>query len=159
MTTHTPTGGPLDYVSVSKHMCPLCNGNVLRTHRRAIDRTISMFVPVRRYRCPRFSCQWEGNLDARSGAPDAKKDSPGLDGGFSKIPASFIVNMGVVVVGVVMVLVVPQAESFSSRELAATEPSASQVLGLEKLSGQGRPSEADSATKAPSAELAAAVKR
>jgi hypothetical protein len=33
-----------------------------RVHRRLIDRVISVFWSVRRYRCETFSCQWEGNL-------------------------------------------------------------------------------------------------
>lgn len=57
-----------DYVSVSKHACALCGGNLIRTPCRPIDRLWNLFVPVHRYRCSRFSCQWTGNLRVDSRA-------------------------------------------------------------------------------------------
>jgi hypothetical protein len=42
--------------------CPLCAGYVVRIHRRYIDRVISWFVPVHRYKCRDYNCQWQGNL-------------------------------------------------------------------------------------------------
>ena len=53
---------PIDYVSVSHHLCAECGGNLIRTPRRPIDRVWNLFVPVHRYRCDRFACQWTGNL-------------------------------------------------------------------------------------------------
>lgn len=40
--------------------CPRCHGPVERVRRHLLDRVLSLVVPVRRYRCHHFSCQWEG---------------------------------------------------------------------------------------------------
>lgn len=42
--------------------CPHCNGSVYRTHRRFVDLLMSIFIPIRRYRCDSMLCDWEGNL-------------------------------------------------------------------------------------------------
>lgn len=46
--------------------CPNCNsrGSVHRVQRRLIDRALSLFVSVQRYRCDAMGCDWEGNLPA-----------------------------------------------------------------------------------------------
>lgn len=46
-------------------VCPRCKGPVYRTHRRLVDRLVSLIVPVRRYRCVAVRCQWEGNIVQR----------------------------------------------------------------------------------------------
>lgn len=51
-----------DYVTATRHSCPVCGAALLRTPRRSIDYLISRFTPVQRFRCERFSCQWQGNL-------------------------------------------------------------------------------------------------
>lgn len=51
--------------------CPRCNGKMERIRRRFLDRVASLVVPVRRYRCPHFSCQWEGLLRRRRRAEAA----------------------------------------------------------------------------------------
>jgi len=57
------------------HMCPLCNDELRRTWRRPVDRFASLFLPLHRYRCGNFSCQWEGNFLVHS--HDAKgSDTP-----------------------------------------------------------------------------------
>jgi hypothetical protein len=40
--------------------CPRCGGRIHRSHRHATDRLISLFVPVRRYRCATKECRWHG---------------------------------------------------------------------------------------------------
>ena len=40
--------------------CPRCGGGVHRVHRRRGDRIVSLFVPVRRYRCSNKECRWCG---------------------------------------------------------------------------------------------------
>jgi transposase-like protein len=56
--------------NVSEHGCPLCTAFLIRVKRRTRDRLISLFVPLERYRCLDFSCNWEGNLRAeRSSRP------------------------------------------------------------------------------------------
>ncbi len=62
MKTAAPSVGPADYRAASKNVCSECQGSLIRTPRRPIDRFLSMFVPVHRYRCSRFQCQWIGNL-------------------------------------------------------------------------------------------------
>jgi hypothetical protein len=46
--------------SVQNPTCPRCGGAVERIRRRFIDRVLSLFRPVRRYRCENFLCHWEG---------------------------------------------------------------------------------------------------
>lgn len=43
-------------------MCPRCLCRVNRMPRGAVDRLISLVVPVRRYRCRALACAWEGAL-------------------------------------------------------------------------------------------------
>ena len=57
-----PRSEAADYIGISEHMCPKCQGHLIRTPRRPTDRLLSLFKPVQRYRCARFSCQWVGNL-------------------------------------------------------------------------------------------------
>jgi hypothetical protein len=40
--------------------CPQCHGNIHRVHRHTVDRVISFYVPVRRYRCTDDQCRWFG---------------------------------------------------------------------------------------------------
>ena len=40
--------------------CPQCGSEMQRVHRRSSDRAISIFVPVRRYRCNNRECGWSG---------------------------------------------------------------------------------------------------
>lgn len=42
--------------------CPRCKAPVFRVSRRLVDVLISVFLPVRRYRCRSMSCGWEGNF-------------------------------------------------------------------------------------------------
>lgn len=48
--------------SVAEVHCPRCQAVAYRVRRRWIDRLISLFRPVRRYRCHEFRCDWEGNI-------------------------------------------------------------------------------------------------
>ena len=60
---------PAGYARVAiKHVCPECAGYLIQIPRRAPDRLLSRFVPMHRYRCPNFACQWEGNLRVRNDA-------------------------------------------------------------------------------------------
>jgi hypothetical protein len=40
--------------------CPHCQGELHRVHRRTIDRVVSLYVPVARYRCRTRDCMWTG---------------------------------------------------------------------------------------------------
>ena len=56
--------------------CPLCSGVTERVSRHFIDRLLSLFMPVSRYRCRSSSCTWEGALRPRSSQAPAKTPSP-----------------------------------------------------------------------------------
>jgi predicted RNA-binding Zn-ribbon protein involved in translation (DUF1610 family) len=49
--------------------CPHCGGRLQRIHRRARDRLLCRFVPVRRYRCADRDCGWSG-LRVGNGHPE-----------------------------------------------------------------------------------------
>lgn len=55
--------------------CPRCNGSLMRVRRHFADRMVSLFSPVRRYRCDSFACRWEGTLPARRAGPAAMPKS------------------------------------------------------------------------------------
>lgn len=40
--------------------CPKCGRDIHRIHRTRLDHVISVFVPVRRYRCTDRECRWQG---------------------------------------------------------------------------------------------------
>lgn len=45
------------------YTCPMCGErDLIRIRRRFIDRIMSMFISLRRYRCTHSGCQWKGNL-------------------------------------------------------------------------------------------------
>ncbi|MHB8423191.1 MAG: EAL domain-containing protein [Leptospirales bacterium] len=48
--------------SSSERTCPRCDGPVYRIPRRDIDLLVSIFIPVRRYRCDSMDCGWEGTV-------------------------------------------------------------------------------------------------
>lgn len=50
---------------MSHHLCPVCGSPLKQTHRRAVDRLISQFYRVHRYRCPNTECKWEGLLHSK----------------------------------------------------------------------------------------------
>lgn len=61
-----PTGAP-EVDGTAPYTCPRCGErDLIRVHRRFIDRLLSVFVRLRRFRCAQFQCQWEGNLRTRT---------------------------------------------------------------------------------------------
>jgi predicted RNA-binding Zn-ribbon protein involved in translation (DUF1610 family) len=68
-----------------RHTCPECSEQVHRVRRRFIDRVISLFKPVQRYRCLSPSCGWEGNMamtpDGKAGDTMAAGSYPADAGG------------------------------------------------------------------------------
>ena len=44
----------------TRRTCPVCGGELRRTHRRWQDRLLSLLVPASRYRCKNEECRWEG---------------------------------------------------------------------------------------------------
>jgi hypothetical protein len=48
------------------YACPMCGGHgLVRIRRRFIDRILSVFIRLRRFRCTHSECQWVGNLRER----------------------------------------------------------------------------------------------
>lgn len=90
------------------HQCPLCRNELRRTWRRPVDKFASLFLPLHRYRCGNFSCQWEGNFRVqgagRKGAKSSAGTRPVLKPVSAKIPA--MLASGTAMVGVFLVLVV-----------------------------------------------------
>ena len=61
-----PTGASGTDGSAS-YACPRCGErDLIRVHRRPIDRFLCLFVRLRRFRCAQFQCQWEGNIRTRT---------------------------------------------------------------------------------------------
>lgn len=50
-------------------LCPACGAPLVRLHRHSLDRWISLFSSVHRYRCVAAGCDWEGLLGREVGAP------------------------------------------------------------------------------------------
>ena len=59
-------------------LCPSCGSSLERVHRHALDRWISVFRTVHRYRCTSPSCGWTGVLgrDAGTAAPAPRRWLP-----------------------------------------------------------------------------------
>ncbi len=55
--------------SSRERVCPRCSGSVYRVPRRFVDLLLSIFVPVRRYRCGSMGCSWEGDLRKKAASP------------------------------------------------------------------------------------------
>ena len=54
---------PTDSAPSNVRRCPRCGATgLVRVQRRAVDRLLGLFVPMRRYRCTHVECGWEGNL-------------------------------------------------------------------------------------------------
>jgi predicted RNA-binding Zn-ribbon protein involved in translation (DUF1610 family) len=45
---------------LSETQCPRCGSGLHRIHRRWRHRVLSLFIPVRRYRCTDQACGWQG---------------------------------------------------------------------------------------------------
>ncbi|MDP1899547.1 MAG: MYXO-CTERM sorting domain-containing protein [Rubrivivax sp.] len=57
------------------HHCPACGGKLERLHRNALDRWVSLFRSVHRYRCAEPDCAWEGVL-GRLGKAEGSAHAP-----------------------------------------------------------------------------------
>jgi hypothetical protein len=60
------TATPASSSDKLSYRCPLCHGELRRTWRQPVDRFASLFLPLHRYRCVNFGCQWEGNFRTHS---------------------------------------------------------------------------------------------
>jgi hypothetical protein len=55
--------------------CHECGDILIRVPRRLVDRLLSAFAPVRRFRCSNLLCLWEGNLRQSRMMPEASPSS------------------------------------------------------------------------------------
>ena len=78
MQQHTPESEFGDYIGVRKLMCPNCDAKLIRTPRRPMDRLLSLFIPLQRFRCTHFQCQWVGNIRLDETSPAGLKDQANL---------------------------------------------------------------------------------
>lgn len=61
MTRYTRYAATAEHASI-RLACPLCAQDLIRVTRRPIDRLVSLFSPLYRYRCRQHDCRWEGTL-------------------------------------------------------------------------------------------------
>ena len=132
VTTGSFVTAPLHCASASKYICPSCHANLVRTWRRPVDRFTSQFVPVHRYRCQSFACQWEGNFRVQRDVlavsrRDARTaDAAGMvvrdDDRLQAVPKSFVVHMALAVAGMLFVVVFAHTDWRFSLEFASANP-------------------------------------
>ena len=94
-----------DYVNTCDLECPVCGTNLIRTPRRQVDRVVSLFVPVRRFRCQNFSCQWQGNLRNELVVAALAPTGKGVRRRPRRIPRQFMFHMALVLGGIVLIFV------------------------------------------------------
>ncbi len=93
-----PAHQPHEEATYDTKHCPKCRGRLFRTWRRPIDRLTSLVVPVKRFRCEYFACQWEGNFPARhqdfvsTEAQFALLETSRDERASSSLPWSFVVS-------------------------------------------------------------------
>jgi hypothetical protein len=59
-------------VLLNLRRCPRCNSWLNPIPRRFVDLLLCLFIPVERYCCRSFRCDWEGNLPVKSLPPDER---------------------------------------------------------------------------------------
>jgi hypothetical protein len=63
----------LNNAALATVTCPKCGGPIHRVHRTTSDRFLSLYVPVRRYRCHSPDCGWHGLRVGKHGSPQAAR--------------------------------------------------------------------------------------
>ena len=130
------------YAQYIVRSCPKCRSALQRVWRRPIDRFVSLFVPVHRFRCEKFVCQWAGNLrvgDTLGPSVQPETDNILLNPVPARVPRTFIGSMVLVAVGIVAIILVPVADLVGNDPQAYLEPSDYQLSvapKLERLSAQ-----------------------
>lgn len=129
-----------DYVNTCDRQCPVCAAHLIRTPRRNVDRIWSIFVPVLRFRCQSFSCQWHGNLPRDVGTGDAAAHSSGSGRGVRRrprrIPRQFKVHMVLAVAGAVLVFVAANTEPTALRaalDFGSSDPGSIATAGRQAV--------------------------
>ena len=112
---HLPTLNNSAACAVShSNFCPLCHGSLVRTWRRPVDRFTSLFVPVQRFKCDAFSCQWEGNLRLIGHSDRA---ASGLGGNHSAktVSAIFIFQVLIIALATLVMVAISTSDSWMGR--------------------------------------------
>ena len=109
--------------SCARHLCPRCADPLIRVPRRSVDKLLSQYVRVARYRCERHACQWEGNIRARIDAVDSAYLPFGTDTRVPKAPRSFVVAVWLSMTGLAFMLAVGTTEVFALYDARMAEPS------------------------------------
>ena len=113
------------HTTVSTTPCPLCSRPLRRTWRRPIDRLKNLVVPVQRFRCYHFECQWEGNLPAArknfvsTKAQLAELQSPRKRRSTSSLTWSFVVSTSLALAGLIGVSALVVTDRPVSQQQAA----------------------------------------
>jgi hypothetical protein len=66
-------------VASHSRACPRCQSAVFSVSRRLSDLFVSLFIPLRRYRCISMKCSWEGTLrERKTRLPETLRAAPRL---------------------------------------------------------------------------------
>jgi len=102
MTTTIDSPSFTLYRGSTSKLCPDCAGALVRASRLPLDRLVSLFNPVHRYRCPNFACQWQGCMPinglAAARDPRIAKDEP------PRAPVAALILLAALVTALVVVL-------------------------------------------------------
>ena len=147
MTKTSRVGQAGRYARRATHLCPKCGGGLFRIPRRSLDRLVSAFVPMLRFRCHFFSCHWEGNLRLtrrEAAALEAAADSTNALGTRTtgpsrprKMPRSFVVNMCLAGAGLLAVFVVTTTDWLADPDVTVAERRKDEVRVTPQLADQG----------------------
>ena len=113
MLASRPFANSAGLTGANHNTCPLCHGPVVRVWRRPFDRFLSWFVPLQRYHCEAFSCQWEGNFRTPADSDGPATGHSGLHAGGahpSVEPSSLIVPGMIVAAASLLIAVAAMAD-------------------------------------------------
>lgn len=95
--------------------CPACGSALEREHRHALDRWVSLFQTVHRYRCTNPGCDWEGLLGR------LPKPEPGAQAWRTKL-VWFLVGAGCALAAVQTVRLHVRSQAAEQQARAAQQP-------------------------------------
>jgi hypothetical protein len=125
------------YARYTAKSCPKCRSNLHRVWRRPVDRLISFFVPVHRFRCQQFVCQWTGNLRVAgtsvSNSLPPETDDPFTNPVRASASRTFIGSMLLLVAGIATIILVPVMDLMHKDPQAYLEPSSHELSAAPKL--------------------------
>lgn len=117
--------------------CPKCRSTLHRVWRRPVDRFISLLVPVHRFRCEHFMCQWTGNMRAAgrsvSNPLPPETDNPMFNPVPAGVPRTFVGSMLLAVAGIATIILVTVMGLIGNDPQAYLEPSSYEVSAAPRL--------------------------